>query len=100
MITQLELVEIFNAASYFNSWMALYVNRNNATYVDSSGVEHVPKNTKKFSKNKNTIANIYKMQEHTSVMCGCFFITIINFILKVKSLLDYLNLFPQIYFLI
>ena len=80
--------------------MALYVNRNNATYVDSFGVEHVPKSTKKFSKNKNTIANIYKMQEHASVMCGCFFITIINFILKVKSLLDYLNLFPQIYFLI
>ena len=74
--------------------MALYVNRNNATYVDSFGVEHVSKSTKNFSKNKNTIVNIYKMEEYVSVMCGSFFITIIKFILKVKSLLDYLNLFP------
>ena len=74
--------------------MALYVNRNNATYVDSFGVEHVPKSNKKFWENKNTIANIYKMQEYASVMCGSFFITIIKFILKVKSLLDYLNLLP------
>ena len=73
--------------------MALYVNRNNATYVDSFGVEHVPKSIKKFAKNKNIITNIYKIQEYSSVMCGGFCITIINFILKAKSLLHYLHLF-------
>ena len=37
---------------------ALCANRNNATYVDSFGVEHVPKSIKKFAKNKNIITNI------------------------------------------
>ena len=66
------------------------MNLNNATYVENLGVEHVPKGIKKFAKNKNIITNIYKIQEYASVMC----VNIINFILQVKSLLDYLNLFP------
>ena len=66
------------------------MNLNNATYVENLGVEHVPKSIKKFAKNKNIITNIYKIQEYASVMC----VNIINFILQVKSLLDYLNLFP------
>ena len=73
--------------------MALYVNRNNATYVDSFGVEHVPKSIRKFTENKNIITNIYKQQEYVSVMCGGFCIAIVNFMLKAKSLLHYLNLF-------
>ena len=66
------------------------MNLNNATYVENLGVEHVPKSIKKFAKNKNIITNIYKIQEYASVMC----VNIINFMLQVKSLLDYLNLFP------
>ena len=41
---------------YFKSiaihWIALYVNNNNVTYFDSFGVEHIPKEIKKFIKNK------------------------------------------------
>ena len=66
------------------------MNLNNATYVENLGVEHVPKSIKKFAKSKNIITNIYKIQEYASVIC----VNIINFILQVKSLLDYLNLFP------
>ena len=29
-------------------WIVLYVNDNNLTYFDSFGVEHIPKNLKKF----------------------------------------------------
>ena len=29
-----------------NSWIDLYVNRNNATYFDNFGVEHIPKEIK------------------------------------------------------
>ena len=29
-----------------NSWIDLYVNRNNATYFDSFAVEHIPKEIK------------------------------------------------------
>ena len=34
-------------------WIALYVNDNNVTYFDSFGVEHIPKEIKKFIGNKN-----------------------------------------------
>ena len=39
-------------------WIALNVNRNNATYLDNFGVDHIPKEIKKFIGNKNIIANI------------------------------------------
>ena len=34
-------------------WIALYVNTKTATYFDSFGVEHIPKEIKKFIINKN-----------------------------------------------
>ena len=34
-------------------WIALYVNDNNVTYFDSFGVEHIPKEIKKFTGKKN-----------------------------------------------
>ena len=66
-------------------WIALYVNGNNATYFDSFGVEHVPKETKKLLGSKNIITNIYKKQPHDSMMCGYFCIGFIEFMLKNKS---------------
>ena len=34
-------------------WVTLYVNNNDATYFDSFGVNHIPKEIKAFVKNKN-----------------------------------------------
>ena len=34
-------------------WIALFCNRNEIVYFDSFGVEHVPKEIKKFIENKN-----------------------------------------------
>ena len=39
-------------------WIALYVNANNIVYFDNFGVEHIPKEVKKFIRNKNIITNI------------------------------------------
>ena len=39
-------------------WIALYVNNKTVTYLDSFGVEHTPKEIKKFINNKNIIANM------------------------------------------
>ena len=50
-------------------WVALDVNNNNVTYSDSFGVKHIPKEIKEFVKNKNIIANIFRVQAHDSVMC-------------------------------
>ena len=65
-------------------------------YFDSFGVEHIPKEMKKFIGNKNIIyfsTNIYRIQTYNSIICGYFCIVFIGFMLKGKRLLDYTNLF-------
>ena len=74
-------------------WVALYVNNKTATYFDSFGVEHIPKEIKKCITNKNIITNIFRIQAYDSVMCGYFCIGFINYMFKGKSLTDFTNLF-------
>ena len=69
------------------------MNAKNVTYFDSFGVEHIPKEIRKFIRNKNIITNIYRIQAYDSIMCGYFCIGFIDFMLKGKSLLEYTNLF-------
>ena len=69
------------------------VNDNNVTYFDSFGVEHIPKEIRKFIGNKNIITNIYRMQACDSVMCRYFCTEFVDFMLKGKSLLEYTNFF-------
>ena len=64
-----------------------------AIYFDSFGIEHVTKEIKKFIVKKNIVTNIYRIQAYDSIMCGCFYIEFIDFMLKSKSLLDYTNSF-------
>ena len=66
---------------------------NNVTYFDSFGVEHIPKEIKKFIKNKSITANISRIQTYDSVMCGYFCIRFIDFMLAGRKLTDYTNLF-------
>ena len=42
-------------------WIALYVNNKTATYFNSIGMEHISKEVEKFVKNKNIIANIFRI---------------------------------------
>ena len=62
-------------------------------YFDSFGVEHIPKEVKKFIGSKIIITNIYRIQSYDLTMCGDFSIKLIDLILKSKSLPDYNNLF-------
>ena len=63
------------------------------TYFDNFGVEHFPKNVKKFIGNKDIITNCYRMQVYNSIMYGYFCFGVIDFLLKSKSLLDYTKVF-------
>ena len=74
-------------------WIALYVNNKTVTYFDSFGVEHIPKEIKKFIYNKNIIANIFRLQAYDSVMSGYFCIRFIDFILEGNNVTDFTNLF-------
>ena len=48
---------------------------------------------RKFPRNKNIKANIFRIQEDNSIMCGYFCIGFIDFMLTGKKLTDYTNLF-------
>ena len=70
----------------------MYV-KNNITYFESLGVEHIPKEIIKLIGSKNVIANIFRIQAYDSIMCGNFCIGFIDFMLAGKRLTDYTNLF-------
>ena len=74
-------------------WIALYVNNKTVTYFDSFGIEHIPKEVKKFIGNRNIISNIYRIQNYDSIMCGYFCIGFIDYMFKGKSVTDYNNFF-------
>ena len=48
--------------------------------------------------NKNTKANIFRVQANDSVMCGYFCIGLIDFMLAGKKLTNYTNLFSPHHF--
>ena len=69
------------------------MNNKTAAYFDSFGIEHIPKEVKKFIGNENMVTNIYRIQNYDSIMCGYFCIGFIAYMFKGKSLTDYTNLF-------
>ena len=79
-------------------WIALFCNRNEIVYFNSFCVEHVPEEIKKFIGNKNTKANIFRLQVNDSVMCGYFCKGFIDFMLAGNKLTDYTNLSSPHYF--
>ena len=49
-------------------WIALYLNAKNVRYFNSFGVEHIPKELRNITGNKN-ITNIHRIQAYDSIMC-------------------------------
>ena len=71
----------------------MYIKNNEVIYFDSFGVEHVPKEIKRFIGHKNTKTNILRIQADDSIMCGYFCIGFIDFALAGRSLIDFTSLF-------
>ena len=63
-------------------WVALYVQNNDVTYLDSFGVEHIGKEIRTFISNKNIKTNVFRMQAYDSIMCGYFCVGFIDFMLE------------------
>ena len=83
---------VINLNEYFDirtHWIALYVNNKTVIYFDSFGIEHIPKGIKTFTNNKNIIANIYRIQNYDSIMCGYFCTGFIDYMFMGKSLTDH-----------
>ena len=83
------IINLVEYESIGTHWIDLYVNAKNVTYFDSFEVEHIPKEIRKLEK----LENIYRIQAYDSIMCGCFCIGFIYFLLKGKKSLKYTNLF-------
>ena len=66
---------------------------NDFTYFDSFGVEHVPKEIRTFTSNKNIKTNIFRIHAYNSIMYGYFCIGFIDCILVGKILSEFTNLF-------
>ena len=71
----------------------MYALNNEIIYFGSFGVEHVPKEIKKFIGHKNLKTNIFRIQSNNSIMCGYFCIGFIDFMLVGETLIDYTSLF-------
>ena len=71
----------------------MYIHKDNVTYFDPFGVEHIPKEIKTFINNKKIKTNIFRIQAYGSIICGYFCIGFIDFMLAGKKLTDYTNLF-------
>ena len=69
--------------------ITLQANGDNGTCFDSFGVEYIPKEIG----NKNIATNICRIEANDSILWGYFCMGFIHFMLKGKSLLDYVNLF-------
>ena len=74
-------------------WTALYVINNKVIYFDGFGVEHVPKEIKRFIGHKNTKTNIFRIQEDNAIICGYFCIGSIDFMFSGRSFVDFTSLF-------
>ena len=93
---------VINLDEYANvgtNWITLYVSNNGTIYFDSFGVEHVPKEIKKFVANKNIKTNAFTIKANNSTMCGYFCIGFLDFMLAGKILIDYTSLFSLYVFL-
>ena len=79
------------------NWIAIFYKKIGFVHFDSFGVEYIPEKIKdfieKFPGNKSINANIFRIQEYNSIMSGYFCIAFIDFMLAVKKLTDYSNLF-------
>ena len=71
----------------------LYVKNNEVIYFDSFGVEHVPKEIKRFIAHKNIKTNTFRIQADNSIMCGYFCFGFIDFMFPGRNLIDFTNLF-------
>ena len=80
-------------ADVITHWIALFCKRIEIVYFNSFGIDHILEEFKEFIGNKNTKANIFRVQANNSVMCRYFCIGFIDFMLAGKKFTDFTSLF-------
>ena len=99
---QIPLIEknkslIFNLQNSNESgsrWVSLSRKNNNIFIFDSFGIGDIPNNLYKIYKNYNIIANIYRIQDIKSNLCGLFCVLFCLYKVDSKNkFISFLNLF-------
>ena len=86
------VINFFEYADAGTHWIALYVKNNEVIYFDSFGVEHGPKEIKRFIGHKNVKANIFRIQGDNSIMSGYCCTGFIHVMFSGKTLIDFTSL--------
>ena len=71
----------------------LLIDRNTAVHFHSCEFEQIPDDVLNKIKDKSIIHNIIRIQDDDSIMCGFYFIILIECMIAEKTLLDYTNSF-------
>ena len=73
------IINLDEYADVGTHWIASFCKKNEIVYFDSFGVEYIPEERAEFIRNKNIKANIFRVEENDSIMCGYFCIGFIDF---------------------
>ena len=74
-------------------WVSLFIDRNLSICFESFGIEYIPLEVLNKIKDISITHNIFIIQDNESIMCAFYCITLIEYMLAGKALLDYTNLF-------
>ena len=66
-------------------WVSLFIDKNTAAYLYSFAIEYIPEEVLRKIKNKSITNNIFRIQDHDSIMCGFYWITFTGNIFARKS---------------
>ena len=89
-----------NSGQKDSHWVSLSRKNNNIYIFDSFGVGHIPNNLYNIYKNYNIIANIYRIQDINSNLCGMFYVLFCLYKVDSKNkFISFLDLFNSNNFL-
>ena len=89
-----DVAYVINLDEYYDigtHWIALYVQKNDVTYCDSFGVEHIPKEIKAFINKSTIVTNLFRIQAYDSIMCGYFYTEFIDLVTYFTNLFSQKN---------
>ena len=87
------IINLDDKKSNITHWVSLFTDRSAPVYLDSFGIEYIPQEISNNIKHKSITHNTFRIQGNKSIMSGFYCITLIEYMLAVKTLLDYTNLF-------
>ena len=90
------IINLDEYADVGTHWIALYAKNNEVIYFDSSDVEHIPKEIKRFIGHKDIKINIFRIQANNSIMCGYFCIGFTDLMFAGRSLINFSSLLNEL----